>query len=208
MSWPDRGKFELPNMKHILLILLALIVSNNSASLCWAQENESYCSKPPKPRTNIQLEISLRDKTNLVEGQEIYLRLTFKNVSRINQEFLLDDHSEYYGIEDSPFGLFAKVWNASGKVITRRDDLCDGWFSTDCYGGRVEIVERQPGDFITLKPGETLKRIILLDDLLAKCFASPESEDLLSGKNIVQLRLDNTYSNKLEIEVKNKARQK
>jgi hypothetical protein len=196
-------------MKHIFLILAVIFVLANASPLCQAQDNQSYCSKPPKPRVNIQLEISLRDKDKLpVEGEEIYLRLSFKNVSNTNQEFLLDDHSEYYGVEEYPFGLFAKVWDNSGKIVTQRDDLCDGWFSSDCDGGRVEIVEPQPGDIIMLKPNEKITRIIPLNSLLAKCFASPESEDLRAGKNKVQLRLDDIYSNKLEIEVKEKAQGK
>ncbi len=131
-------------------------------------------------------------------GGAISIRCVFRNNSSRRQYVVLSDHDDYSGTLPYPIGLKAKVWDASGTLLSANEISSEGWWSSYFLSG-TNYVEK-PGDRIFLKPGEYVIRIVPLDVVLQGC--RDLKSGLSRGRYFVQFSLDDLESNKIELSIR------
>jgi hypothetical protein len=133
-----------------------------------------------------------------IEGDEISIRCTFRNTGNKKVTFLLADHDDYHGTMPYPAFMQARVIDAYGVVLTKTIDSRDGWWTS--YITHSDSFNEMPGDRITLKPKESVVRIVPLRSVLAGLPGMREGS-LAAGEYKVQLRLDEIVSNEMKIKI-------
>ena len=98
-----------------------------------------------------------------------------------------------------PAGMQARVIDAYGVVLTKTVDSRDGWWSS--YIRHSDSFEEMPGDRITLKPKESVVRIVPLRSILAGLPGGLREGSLAAGEYKVQLRLGDVVSNEMKIKI-------
>ena len=98
-----------------------------------------------------------------------------------------------------PAGMQARVIDAYGVVLTKTVDSRDGWWSS--YINHSDSFKEMPGDRITLKPKESVVRIVPLRSILAGLPGGLREGSLAAGEYNVQLRLGDVISNEMKIKV-------
>lgn len=161
----------------------------------------------PQQTTPFEFKISIDPRRDYLgyyqEEGDLLIKCLFRNVSDKKQELTLKDHDPYFGDLNCPVGLTARVWDVQGTLLTKTQYIEDGWWWNRMLGSRGYMM--QPGDTITLKPGEQVVRLVPLDIIVGSCPNFPKG--VVAGTYTVQFRLSGNeeyLSNKLEIEVKGK----
>jgi hypothetical protein len=122
------------------------------------------------------------------EGQPISIRCVVENCGKAPREVLLKDHDPYHGTLPYPTTLTATLLDSEGRPLIEHWSQYVAWST---------IFAEMPGDRITLKPGESVVRVVPLDEVLR---ASPIK--VVAGSYRVRLRLGDLESNELAVIVK------
>lgn len=139
------------------------------------------------------------------EGKPIRLQLAITNDQPVPVELRLRDHGKQGGPEPL-WSLAARITDKNGEVLTR--SCCpkeDDWWSSaiavsdSCGPGECE----DPGDYVTLAPGQTVLRMADLASLVWNCpgLAQMRRSSLPAGSYDVQLSVDGIVSEPIKIVV-------
>ena len=109
--------------------------------------------------------------------------------------FMMADHNNFSGAKPFPYGMKAKVTDADGEVITYSIDMGD-WHTSHYYADNFQDT---PADWVSLKPGEKVVRIVPLAVVLREL--GEGWEGLKAGEYTVQLRLGAVISNPIKLKV-------
>ena len=165
-------------MKHTVLTILLLM----SGAVALAQHD-------PPPGETLSLTISPQ-LTSYTEGGPLPVELTFKNTGKKRTSFILPDKDD-----DPPGYIWARVWDAQGKLLTENDTLPDGWWTVQVLSS--SLYKKKKSDRISLKPGEVYARTVDLKRLLWGYWELREG--LRAGRYRVQFSLGDVVSSEVEI---------
>jgi hypothetical protein len=156
----------------------------------------SYVMASAQPQRELSLALRIEPETSdYVEGQDLPIRLTFRNVSKTQITFTLAENDK-----DPPGFIWARVWDSKGNLLTQNDTLKDGWWTF--WVTWSSTYTEKPSDRINLLRGEKYSRTVNLRGLLAGCPGLPRG--LKAGTYRVQLALDPDVSNEIMITIKPK----
>lgn len=118
-------------------------------------------------------------------GKPISIRCVFRNSGSRPITLSLKDHDQYHGTLPYPQGVQARIEDTNHKVLTVNTVNKEGWWSVFFLSSQMSAFE--PGDNITIPPGDKVTRIIPLDEVLKGCDGLPRG--LPAGNFVVQLRV-------------------
>src|ERR1043166_1078443 len=118
-------------------------------------------------------------------GKPISIRCVFRNTGAEPVTLSLKDHDQYHGTLPYPQGVQARVEDSDHKVLTGNKADKQGWWTSFYLSSQLSSDE--PGDNVTIPPGEKVTRVVPLDEVLKGCDGLPNG--LLVGHFVVQLRL-------------------
>src|ERR1044072_290209 len=134
-------------------------------------------------------------------GKQITIRCVFRNTGAEPVTLSLKDHDQYHGTLPYPQGVQARIEDSDHNVLTGNKADKQGWWTS--FSLSSQLSSDEPGDNITIPPGEKVTRVVPLDEVLKGCDGLPNG--LPVGHLVVQLRLFGpelrVESNSLEITV-------
>jgi hypothetical protein len=146
------------------------------------------------------LQISAVGNEPFRQGEPMPVRCVFANPGAQPVTILLRDHDAYLGTLEYPGEMQIHVVDAAGRLVTKNEIDGDGWWNWFYLSSQFSVEE--PGDRITIPPGDHVTRVVHLEDILRGCPGI--SAGLARGRFTVQLRLGNIVSNSLVIDVTSK----
>ena len=141
-----------------------------------------------------------------ISAEELRIQITIANHGEQTKSLLFQDHDESGYHRNFPSGLKARLWNSSGDLLTRNElnlqkSEAEWWTSTYLQSTHCFADCENPGDRVSLSPGQTLKRVISLTYVLLGCPSCGDGASLAPGTYRVQLRLDELCSNVYEFRI-------
>lgn len=147
------------------------------------------------------LETAEQSRGAYLVGKPITIRCVFRNNGSRPVTISLKDHDQYRGTLAYPLDIQARIEDNGGKVLTANVVEKQGWWTAVYVSSQISSYE--PGDIITIPPGDMVTRMVPLDEVLKGCDGLPGG--LPAGHFVVQLRLFGPElrieSNRLEITV-------
>ena len=139
------------------------------------------------------------------EGKPILLQLAITNDQPVPVELRLRDHGKN-GDQEPLWSLAARITDKNGEVLTRsccpkEDDWWSSAIAISDYCGPGECED--PGDYVTLAPGQTVLRTADLASLVWNCpgLVQMHRSSLPAGSYDVQLSVDGVLSEPIKIVV-------
>jgi YD repeat-containing protein len=173
-------------MKKTIIAISLLLLTSLVASAQRAPDSEKSLSLRISPDTTRQY----------VVGEALPITLTFKNVSKKHFTFTLAEKDK-----NPPGFIWARVWDAKGRLLTQNDTLEDGWWTWWVMWSST--YKEKTSDLISLEPDEEYTRTINLNGLLLGCPGLPSG--LKAGTYRVQLAFGKAnISNEIVIRIARK----
>ena len=141
------------------------------------------------------------------KGDRVPIQLEVSNEGDDTALVTIVDHDEQGSREAHPNGLLLRVTDGKGQVLTAHDIGISGqseWWTSQYLSSQVALpeLERLPGNRISLKPGQLVRRVYDVAKVAGGCNSCPVELSIFPpGTYFLEVRFDRLKSNQYKIVV-------